>query len=69
MGPGDAAEPRSQAERHREEQVWRTIMIRNESEYQEASTRLAEERARLTEHRARLKEAGLKRSEGRRDQA
>jgi len=35
-------------------------MIRNETEYQEASVRLAEERNRLTEHRARLKEAGLK---------
>ena len=34
-------------------------MIRNEAEYQEASTRLASERNRLTEHRARLKEAGL----------
>ena len=35
-------------------------MIRNEAEYQEASTRLAEERTRLAEHRARLKETGLK---------
>jgi ribosome-binding protein aMBF1 (putative translation factor) len=35
-------------------------MIRNEAEYQEASTRLVEERKRFTEHRARLKEAGLK---------
>jgi len=34
-------------------------MIRNETEYQEASTRLADERTRLIEHRARLKEAGL----------
>jgi ribosome-binding protein aMBF1 (putative translation factor) len=34
-------------------------MIRNETEYQEASTRLAGERNRLAEHRARLKEAGL----------
>ena len=34
-------------------------MIRNETEYQEASARLAEERTRLAEHRARLKEAGL----------
>jgi ribosome-binding protein aMBF1 (putative translation factor) len=34
-------------------------MIRNETEYQEASTRLADERNRLIEHRARLKEAGL----------
>ena len=35
-------------------------MIRNETEYQEASARLAEERNRLTDHRARLKGAGLK---------
>lgn len=34
-------------------------MIRNETEYQEASARLTDERRRLTEHRARLKEAGL----------
>jgi len=34
-------------------------MIRNETEYQEASARLAEERNRLAEHRTRLKEAGL----------
>jgi len=34
-------------------------MIRNESEYQEASSRLAEERARFAEHRERLKTAGL----------
>src|SRR5260370_31796891 len=34
-------------------------MIRNETEYQEASTRLMDERNRLTEHRARLREAGL----------
>jgi len=34
-------------------------MIRNESEYQEASARVAEERKRLAEHRVRLKEAGL----------
>src|SRR5580700_11226494 len=34
-------------------------MIRNETEYQEASARLAEERNRLSEHRTRLKEAGL----------
>jgi ribosome-binding protein aMBF1 (putative translation factor) len=34
-------------------------MIRNETEYQEASTRLAEERNRLAEHRARLRQAGL----------
>lgn len=34
-------------------------MIRNESEYQEASARLADERQRLAEHRTRLKEAGL----------
>ena len=35
-------------------------MIRNESEYQEATLRLQEERARLTEHEARLKKEGLK---------
>jgi ribosome-binding protein aMBF1 (putative translation factor) len=34
-------------------------MIRNETEYQEASARLAEEWNRLAEHRTRLKEAGL----------
>ena len=34
-------------------------MIRNETEYQEASARLAEERKRLADHRARLKGAGL----------
>src|SRR5450432_3212220 len=34
-------------------------MNRNETEYQEASARLAEERNRLADHRARLKEAGL----------
>ena len=34
-------------------------MIRNETEYQEASARLAEERNRLAEHRSRLREAGL----------
>jgi len=34
-------------------------MIRNETEYQEASARLADERTRLADHRARLKEAGL----------
>ncbi len=34
-------------------------MIRNETEYQEASARLTDERNRLTEHRARLREAGL----------
>src|ERR1043166_4709957 len=48
-----------QAERHRENQIWRSAMIRNEAEYQEASARLADERRRLAEHRARLKEAGL----------
>ena len=35
-------------------------MIRNEAEYQEASTRLEDECTRLAEHRTRLKEAGLK---------
>jgi DNA-binding XRE family transcriptional regulator len=34
-------------------------MIRNETEYQEASARLTDERTRLAEHRARLREAGL----------
>ena len=34
-------------------------MIRNETEYQEASVRLGEERKRLADHRVRLKEAGL----------
>lgn len=34
-------------------------MIRNETEYQEASARLADERNRLAEHRTRLKETGL----------
>ena len=38
-------------------------MIRNETEYQEASARLAEERNRLADHRARLKEAGLSAAE------
>jgi ribosome-binding protein aMBF1 (putative translation factor) len=48
-----------QGQGHRETEGWRLIVIRNETEYQEASARLAEERKRLTEHRARLKEAGL----------
>jgi ribosome-binding protein aMBF1 (putative translation factor) len=34
-------------------------MIRNETEYQEASARVTDERNRLADHRARLKEAGL----------
>jgi ribosome-binding protein aMBF1 (putative translation factor) len=34
-------------------------MIRNETEYQEASKRLAEELKRLGDHRARLKDSGL----------
>ena len=34
-------------------------MIRNETEYQEASARLGEERTRLADHRVRLKDAGL----------
>ncbi len=38
-------------------------MILNETEYQEASARLAEERKRLAEHKARLKEAGLGKDE------
>src|SRR5260370_16744581 len=38
-------------------------MIRNETEYQEASARVAEERNRLADHRTRLKEAGLSEEE------
>jgi len=38
-------------------------MIRNETEYQEASARLADERSRLAGHRARLKKAGLSKEE------
>jgi ribosome-binding protein aMBF1 (putative translation factor) len=38
-------------------------MIRNETEYQEASARLADERKRLADHRARLHEAGLSEEE------
>ena len=38
-------------------------MIRNETEYQEASARLGEERTRLDDHRVRLKEAGLSNDE------
>src|SRR5580658_1412293 len=38
-------------------------MIRNETEYQEASERLAQERQRLIEHKARLKTAGLAKEE------
>lgn len=34
-------------------------MIRNETEYQNASARLAEERKRIAEHKTRLREAGL----------
>jgi len=34
-------------------------MIRNETEYQEAVARLADEQNRLADHRARLKDAGL----------
>ena len=34
-------------------------MIRNETEYQEASARLADERNRLADHRGRLKPACL----------
>ena len=40
-------------------------MIRNETEYREASARLAEERQRLAEHRLRSRDAGLGRSRGR----
>jgi len=35
------------------------LMIRNETEYQEASLRLSEERARLEQHRKRLESTGL----------
>ena len=38
-------------------------MIRNETEYQEASARLIEEQNRLTDHRGRLKKAGLSKAE------
>ena len=38
-------------------------MIRNESEYQEACERLAQERNRLTEHAARLRDQGHNRAE------
>jgi ribosome-binding protein aMBF1 (putative translation factor) len=38
-------------------------MIRNETEYQEAATRLTDERNRLADHRARLKQAGLSKGE------
>ncbi len=38
-------------------------MIRNETEYQEASARLASERNRLADHRAKLKEVGLSAAE------
>lgn len=38
-------------------------MIRNESEYQEASTHLSEERQRISEHQQRLRDAGLTESE------
>jgi ribosome-binding protein aMBF1 (putative translation factor) len=38
-------------------------MIRNETEYQEAATRLTDERNRLADHRARLKQAGLSKEE------
>ena len=34
-------------------------MIRNENEYKEAVTRLAEEKTRLKQHRQRLRESGL----------
>ena len=34
-------------------------MIRTETEYKEASSRLAEERERLLDHRRRMKDAGL----------
>jgi ribosome-binding protein aMBF1 (putative translation factor) len=38
-------------------------VIRNETEYQEAAARVADDRQRLAEHRARLKEAGLNKDE------
>lgn len=38
-------------------------MIRNESEYQEAVSRIQEERKRLKEQKARLAETGLKQAE------
>jgi ribosome-binding protein aMBF1 (putative translation factor) len=38
-------------------------MIRNETEYQQAATRLTDERNRLADHRARLKKAGLSKEE------
>jgi ribosome-binding protein aMBF1 (putative translation factor) len=38
-------------------------MIRNETEYQESSARLTEERSRLADHRSRLREAGLSEEE------
>jgi hypothetical protein len=38
-------------------------MIRNETEYQEAASRLTDERSRLADHRARLKKAGLSKEE------
>ncbi|MFN7922609.1 MAG: helix-turn-helix transcriptional regulator [Bryobacteraceae bacterium] len=38
-------------------------MIRSESEYQEACSRLEEERSRLSEHKVRLAGAGLKEEE------
>lgn len=44
----------------------RVVMIRNETEYQNASSRLAQERTRISEHKSRLKEAGLNDEEIRR---
>jgi ribosome-binding protein aMBF1 (putative translation factor) len=38
-------------------------MIRNETEYQEASARLTDERKRLSDHRVRLEDAGLSKEE------
>jgi hypothetical protein len=40
-------------------QIRRSVMIRNEAEYQIASARLLEERNRLAEHRARLKSTNM----------
>ena len=42
-------------------------MIRNETEYQEASARLTDERKRLSDHRVRLEDAGLSKEEIKRD--
>jgi hypothetical protein len=46
--------------------IWRSVMIRNEAEYQIASARLIEERNRLAEHRARLKSTNMSDEESKR---